>query len=121
KSAERAEEMRALQAYALAPDPDSMAVLDTFGLEEVVRAALIDMVTLPEIGKQASGGQYATEIQARAYAVAMIQMAGRILVWNAEAYRPLREGMARLSSAYRKKSAEADLHLAALRVRAKVP
>lgn len=120
-AADHATEVRALQAYALNPGPDSMGVLDALGLEQVVRAALIDMIALPEVGKLASAGQYATEIQARAYAVAMIQMAGRLLAWNEAEYRPHRERAAHLASMYRKKCAEADLHLTALRARAAVP
>ena len=120
-AADHAAEMRALQTYAINPDPDGMAVLDTFGIEEVVRAALVDMVALPEVGKLASNGQYSTEIQARAFAIAMIQMAGRVLVWNAVEYRPHRERAALLAGMYRKKCAEADLHLAALRAKAAVP
>jgi hypothetical protein len=117
-AAERADELAALQAYALSPDPDNMGLLDALGLEGVVRAALIDMVALPEVGKAASDGQYATEIQARAYAVAMVQMTGRILVWNREEYRPHRAAGARLASLYR--AAMSDLADSRAALKAKV-
>ena len=107
-------EMAALLDYALNPNPDDMSVLNTFDLEGVVRAVLIDGVSLPLAGQDASGGRYSTEIQARAYAVGMIQQAGKVLVWNRREYRGLRSGAIRLAGMYRTAQA-------ALRAKAAVP
>lgn len=90
------EEMLALSTYAADPNPDDEAVLERFGLAELVRAVLIDGTELPDAGQDASFGRYATEIQARAYAVAHMHMAGRVLVWNRQAYQPLRSHIGRL-------------------------
>ncbi len=107
-------EMAALLEYALNPSRDDMSVLNTFDLEGVVRAVLIDGVSLPLAGQEASDGQYSTEIQARSYAVGLIQQAGKVLVWNHREYRGLRSGAIRLAGMYRAAQA-------ALRAKAAVP
>lgn len=109
-----AAEIAALARYAADPHPDDTAVMDTLDLEGTVRAVLIDGKDLVAAGKEASSGRYATDLQARAYAVALIHTAGRLLVWNHREYRPLRASSAKLARLYRDSQA-------ALRAKAAVP
>lgn len=95
-----AAEIEALASYAADPHPDDTRVLDSFGLGPTVRAVLADGVDLPTAGNVASEGRYATEIQARAYAVALIHQAGRVLLWNTREYRPQRSAAAQIAAMY---------------------
>lgn len=95
------EAFAALLRYAQNQTPDETAQLAAFGLDKVVIDVLVEGTPLAYAGKVASGERYDTANQARAYAIALIHQAGRVLVWNAKVFVPHRQMSAALAERYR--------------------
>jgi len=83
-------EYQALYRFTQSMDEDDARTLDAFRLLDLVIDVLFKGISLADAGRQASGDRYATEVQARAYAVAQMHVAARILDWNQREYAPHR-------------------------------
>ena len=84
------DEYQALYQFTLSKDEDEARTLDSFRLLDLVIDVLFKGASLADAGRKASGGRYSTEVQARAYAVAQMHVAARVLAWNQREYAPHR-------------------------------